>query len=101
VILVKIRVKILPEKQIEFQQTAEWLVYSKPQKEGNLIKGLYQEVGKPEVFYYLEEWDTLKHFDAHYHSDDFQSLLGGMKTLGEIIEAKIIQGSREKRLNVD
>ena len=100
-ILVKICVEVLPQKRKEFEQAAQWLVKSEGGEKGNLLKTIYQELGNPNAFYYLEEWDTREHFEVHFHSDSFRALIGGMKVLGEITGAKIIFGAYEENLNVD
>jgi len=99
-IVVKIRVEVLPDKKQEFEQAARWLIDSQPKEEGNILKSIYQDLCNPNTFYYLEEWDSRKNLKAHFQSDKFRALLGGMKVLGEIVEAKIISGAREEELEI-
>jgi quinol monooxygenase YgiN len=97
-IILRIRVEVLPDKRKEFEQAAQWLIDSQPKEEGNILKSISQDLCKPNTFYYLEEWDSRKNLKAHFQSDKFRALLGGMKVLGEITEAKIISGAREEKI---
>jgi quinol monooxygenase YgiN len=100
-IVVKIRVEVLPDKKQEFEQAAQWLIESQPKEEGNILKAIYQDLCKPNSYYYLEEWNSRKSFKAHFQSDGLRALLGGMKVLGKITEAKIISGAREEELAIE
>ena len=99
-IVVKIRVEVLPDKRQEFEQAACWLIDSQSREEGNILKSIYQDLCTPNTYYYLEEWDSRKNLKAHFQSDNFRALLGGMKVLGEITEAKVISGAREEELEI-
>lgn len=100
-IVVRILVEVLSHKRQEFEQAAQWLIESHPKEEGNILKSIYQDLYKPNSYYYLEEWDSREHFEAHFQSGNFRALLGGMKVLGEIIEAKLISGAREEELEIE
>ncbi|KPK28940.1 MAG: hypothetical protein AMJ61_00060 [Desulfobacterales bacterium SG8_35_2] len=99
-IVVKIRVAVHPDKRKEFEQAAQWLIDSQPKEEGNVLKSIHQDLCDRNAFYYLEEWNSRKSFKAHFRSDEFRALLGGMKVLGEITEAKILSGVREEELKI-
>ena len=94
------KMEVLPDKRQEFEQAAQWLIESQPKEKGNSLKSIYQDLCKPNTFYYLEEWDSRKNLQAHIQTDNFRALLGGMKVLGEITEAKIISGAREEEFEI-
>lgn len=99
-ILVKICVEILPDKRKEFEQAVQWLVKSHTEEKGGISKSIYREIEDSNRFYYLEEWDNLQNFEAHFQSDAFRALIGGMKTLGKIINAKKVSGVQEEDLDI-
>jgi quinol monooxygenase YgiN len=91
---------ILPDKNLEFDQAVQWLVRMEDEVEGKFRQLISREIGYPEKAFYIGEWDSRKNLDAHIQTDRFRALLGGMKFLGKIIEAKIITSSEVEDLRL-
>ncbi len=92
--------EILPDKNLEFEQAAQWLIRSEGEADGKVRQLISKEMGHPEKAFYLGEWDSRKSLDAHIQTDRFRALLGGMKFLGKITEAKIITPSKVEDLRL-
>lgn len=91
---------ILPEKHLEFEQAAQWLVRVEDEVEGKFRQMISKEIGYPDKAFYLGEWDSRKNLDSYIQTDRFRALLGGMKFLGKITEAKIITPSKVEDLRL-
>ena len=85
-----INVQILDEKNKEFIQSVNELLKSIYSSQ-NIKSGIYQDVVDNTRYRYWEEWHSLEKMQNHLKSDNFRALLGGMKVLGKISEAKSIQ----------
>ncbi|MFC2164563.1 antibiotic biosynthesis monooxygenase [Acidobacteriota bacterium] len=95
-----ISMDILPEKNLEFEQAVQWLVRLEDEVKGKFRQLISREIGYPEKAFYIGEWDSRKNLDAHIQTDRFRALLGGMKFLGKINEAKIITPSKVEELRL-
>ena len=91
---------ILPDKDLEFEQAAQWLVRMEDEVEGKFRQLISREIGYPEKTFYIGEWDSRKNLDAYIQTDRFRALLGGMKLLGRITEAKIVTSSKVEDLRL-
>lgn len=95
-----ISMDILPDKDLEFEQAVQWLVRSEDEVEGKFRQLISREISYPEKAFYIGEWDSRKNLDTHIQNDRFRALLGGMKFLGKITEAKIITPSKVEDLRL-
>jgi quinol monooxygenase YgiN len=96
--VLKIQVEILPHKQYEFEQAIQGILQTQPKKTDNTFGKIYKDFFNPNLFCYVEEWDSNEKLQFHLESDDFHALLGCMKVLGEIMEARIINITEEEEL---
>lgn len=75
-IVVRIRMTVIPEKQKELVQTLLSMVSSTEKEAGCLDYALYCNMEDKNVLTLLEEWETRKDLDRHLRSDTFGILLG-------------------------
>ena len=92
----KIWVKIDPNKQVEFEQAIESLLEKEYFKSIDSNCELLQPIKEKLKYCYSEKWNSKEQFEIHKHSDQFHTLLGAMKVLGEIYDSKIIYLEKEE-----
>ena len=89
-IQLQICAEIKPHKRREFEQAAGMMLQWQEQTDACVRVGLSQQLDRQNIYNYAEEWQSRKALDQHMVSDDFRALLGAMKVLGEIRDARII-----------
>jgi quinol monooxygenase YgiN len=67
-------VSVIPQKRIEFMQTATDMVDSIPKEKGNISARLYQDVKDEHSLFILTEWETEEDLDGYVQSDHFKVL---------------------------
>ena len=82
-IVVRITMNVLPEKQKELVQTLLSMVGSMETEAGCLSYALYCNMGDQNLLNLLEEWQTRKALNQHLRSDMFGVLLGTKSLLIE------------------
>jgi quinol monooxygenase YgiN len=82
-IVVRITMNVLPEKQKELIQTILSMVGSMENAEGCLSYALFCNLEDSNLLNLLEEWQTRKDLDQHLRSDMFGVLLGTKSLLTE------------------
>ena len=87
-IIVKITMDVLPEKQLEFTQTLLSMIEPTGKEVGCLSYAVLCDIEDKNRFSLMEEWETRKDLDHHIRSHRFGVLLGS-KTL--LCEPPIIQ----------
>jgi quinol monooxygenase YgiN len=82
-IVVRIIMNVLPEKQKEVMQTLLSMVESPEKKGGYLSYGIFCDIEDKNVFNLISEWKTRKDLDDHIKSYRFSVLLGTKSLLCE------------------
>lgn len=85
-ILVVIRMRVFPEKQLELSQTIALLSGSIRIERGCNRCDFYQSIERENELCLLEEWDTREHLLTHLKSEHFRVLRGAMNLLQEPYE---------------
>ena len=80
-ILLIIRMKVLPEKHMEFSQTITSLSGSVRMEKGCSRCDFCQSSGDENQLFLLEEWDTQENLMTHLKSEHFGVLRGAMTLL--------------------
>ena len=75
-IVVRIRMNVIPEKQKELVQTLVSMISSMEEEPGCLSYALYCNMEDRNLLNLLEEWQTRENFDHHLRSEMFGILLG-------------------------
>lgn len=79
-------IKIQPEKRLEFLQACELVRNSKP--EDCIGQTLYEKIEEPNVFLWVEDWNSREKLAAYQQTDHFKSMLGAIEVLGTLKEIK-------------
>jgi quinol monooxygenase YgiN len=79
-IIVRITMNVLPEKQLEVMQTLLSMVEPTGKEVGCLNSAVFCDIEDKSLFSLLEEWETREDLDHHLRSHRFGVLLG-IKTL--------------------
>ena len=82
-IVVRIHMHVLPEKQKELVQTLLALISAMEKEAGCLSYALFCNMEDKNLLNLLEEWKTREDFDRHLRSDMFGVLLGTRSLLDE------------------
>jgi len=75
-IVVRITMKVLPEKQKELVQTILSMIGPMEKEAGCLSYALFCNIEDKNLLNLLEEWQTRKDLDRHLRSEMFSVLLG-------------------------
>jgi quinol monooxygenase YgiN len=88
-IIVRITMKVLPEKQKEVMQTLLSMIETAGKEEGCLSYDVLCDIEGKTVFNLIEEWETREDLDRHIRSERFSVLLGTKSLLAEPSKIKI------------
>ena len=95
-IVVRIIMNVLPEKQKEVMQTLLSMVESPGKDSGYLSYGIFCDIEDKNVFNLISEWETRQDLDHHIRSDLFSVLLGTKSLLCEPPQIEIHTVSRSE-----
>jgi quinol monooxygenase YgiN len=88
-ILTRIIMDALPEKQKEVMQTLLSLVETVGKEKGCLCYDVFCDIDGKTVFNLIEEWETREDLDRHIRSERFSILIGTKSLLARPLEMKI------------
>ncbi len=88
-IVVRIIMNVLPEKQKEVMQTLLSMVESPGKENGCLNYGIFCDIEDKNVFNLISEWKTRQDLDDHIKSYRFSVLLGTKSLLCEPLKFQI------------
>jgi quinol monooxygenase YgiN len=83
VIIVRIAMNALPEKQKEVMQTLLSMIESTEKERGCLSHHVLRDIEEENVFSLIDEWETREDLDRHIKSAKFGVLLGTKSLLYE------------------
>ena len=95
-IIVRITLHVLPEKQKEMAQTLLSLMHSMEKEAGCLCYEILCDVNDKNMLCILEEWESRKMLDQHLKSDLFGVLLGSKSLLCHSHEIHIYTVQQEE-----
>ena len=97
-IVVRIIMNVLPEKQKELTQTLLSLVEPPGKERGYLRYDIFCDIKDKNVFNLISEWENRPRLDLHMMSDNFGILLGTKSLLSDPIKIQIhtISGTEGK-----
>jgi len=99
-IVVRITMNVLPEKQLEITQTLLSLIEPTGKEAGCLNYAVFCDIEDKNRFSLLEEWETREDLDTHLMSSRFGVLLGTKTLLSEPLEIRIHTISRSEGMEV-
>jgi quinol monooxygenase YgiN len=83
VVIVRIGMNALPEKQKEVMQTLLSMIKSTGKETGCLSHHVFRDIEDENVFNIIGEWETRQDLDQHIRSAKFGALLGAKSLLCE------------------
>ena len=95
-IVVRIIMNVLPEKQKEVMQTLLSMIEPPGKESGYLSYGIFCDIEDKNVFNLISEWKTRQDLDHHIRSDLFSVLLGTKSLLCEPPQIEIHTVSRSE-----
>jgi quinol monooxygenase YgiN len=99
-ILVRITMNVLPQKQKEVMQTLLSMLETAGKEKGCLSYEVFCDVEGKTVYNLIEEWETLEDLDRYIMSDRFSVLLGTKSLLARPLEMKIHTVSHSEGVEV-
>ena len=97
-IIVRIGLIPLPEKQKEVMQTLLSMIESTGKERGCLSHHVFRDIEDENVFSLIEEWETREDLDQHIRSAKFGVLLGTKSLLCEPPNIQIHTVSSSERM---
>jgi quinol monooxygenase YgiN len=88
-IVVRMTMNVLPEKQKELVQTLLSMIEPTGKEAGCLSYAVFFDIEDKNRFILLEEWETRQHLDHHMRADRFGVLLGTKSLLCEPLKIQI------------
>ncbi len=100
-IVIRITMKVRPEKQKEVLQTLLTLVEAPGKESGCLSYGIYCDIEDKNIFNLISEWENRRHLDHYMGTDRFSVLLGTKSLLREPLDFHYLKAvsSVRKKLN--
>ena len=80
-ILLAFKTNMLPQKRLEFIQTAVDVIDSTRNEKGNISANIYKNIGDENVLFILYEWETAEDLDRYIRSDYFRALKWAMSDM--------------------
>ena len=97
-VIVKIALNALPEKQKEVMQTLLSMIESTKKERGCLSHHVFRDIEDKNGFSLIEEWETREDLDQHIRSAKFGVLLGTKSLLCEPPNIQIHTVSNSERM---
>jgi len=98
-IVFRITMNVIPEKQLEIMQTLLPMIEPTAKKPGCLGFGVFCDIEDPNRFRLMGEWETRKDLDHHLASHQFSVLLGTKGLLCEPPDIQILTVSRSEGMD--
>lgn len=98
-ILIRIIMNVIPEKQLEITQTLLAMMEPRAKKTGCMSFAVFCDIKDKNRFCLLEEWETREKLDHHIASHQFSVLLGTKALLCEPLEIQIFTVSRSEGMD--
>ena len=82
-------VRVHPYRRVEFLQAVR-MVADRAERSGACVgQGLFEDVGEPNRFLWMERWTGSDHLNEYMRTDRFRSLLGAFSVVGSIEEMQL------------
>lgn len=88
-IIFRIGMTVLPEKQKEVLQTLLLLIHPPREEQGCVSYDVFGDIENKHVFNLISQWETRRHLDQHLQTDRLSVLLGTKCLLSEPLRIQI------------
>ena len=99
-IIVRVTINVLQEKQKEVMQTLLSMIGPAGKEKGCLSYNVFCDIDGKTVINLIEEWETREDLDRHIRSERFSVLLGTKSLLTKPLEMKIHTVSHSEGVEV-
>jgi quinol monooxygenase YgiN len=89
VIILRITLNVLPEKQKEVMQTLLSMIEPTGKEKGCLSYDVFLDIEDHNVFSLIEDWENREDLERHLRSDRFGVLLGTKSLLSEPLKIQV------------
>jgi quinol monooxygenase YgiN len=96
----QIKIDIKPYKLDEFTKSMHDLSPKIRKQKGCLGYTVYRDSEKENTYSVIGEWKTSQAMDKHFHSPDFEVLIGAARVLGETFAMNIAEVSKKGGLEM-
>jgi quinol monooxygenase YgiN len=97
-IILRITVHALPEKQKELMQTLHSMIEPTAKEKGCLSYDVFRDIEDDNVFSLIEAWKNREDLEHHFRSDRFGVLLGTKCLLSEPLKIQIHTVSQSEEM---
>ncbi|MBW1961319.1 MAG: antibiotic biosynthesis monooxygenase [Deltaproteobacteria bacterium] len=99
-IMLRLRMNVLPEKQKELRQTLLSITDLTGNDRGCLGCNVFCDMEDNHIYTLIEEWETREDMERHIRSERFSVLLGTKSLLAEPLEIQFHTVSRSEGMEV-
>jgi quinol monooxygenase YgiN len=99
-IIVRITMNVLPEKELEVKQTLLSMIEPTENEAGCLSYAVFSDIEDKSLFSLVEEWETREDLNHHIRSHRFGVLLGTKALLCEPLTIQIHTVSQSEGMDV-
>ncbi|MGB3097309.1 MAG: antibiotic biosynthesis monooxygenase [Candidatus Deferrimicrobiaceae bacterium] len=82
-------VRVHPYRRVEFLQAVRMVTDPAHPNTGCAGQCLFEDVGEPNRFLWMERWSGSDHLNEYMRTDRFRSLLGAFSVVGSIEEMHV------------
>ena len=82
-------VRVHPYRRVEFLQAVRMVVDRADRSGACASQGLFEDVGEPNRFLWMERWSGSDPMNEYMRTDRFRSLLGAFSVVGSIEEMHV------------
>lgn len=97
IIMVRIIIHVLPEKQQEVLQTLLSLIEPSRKEQGCLSYGVFRNIEDEHILNVISEWESSRHLALYKSSDRFRVVLGTKSLLQEPLKVQILTAQTNSR----
>jgi len=87
-LIAHVKINVLPEKRIEFEQTVFSLQREFLKTKGCLNYHIYKDMELDSAYFLMGKWQNRETLDRHFQIKEFDVLLGAINNLCEPLEVK-------------
>ena len=98
--ILQIKIDVTPSNQREFEHAVSHILTLMPHSE-QIKWEISKEMCRPNMFTYSVEWETEEQMQQHFQHEDFRTLMGAMKALGSIKNARIVTSDSVRDFPLD
>ncbi len=84
----KILIRILPDKRVEFLQAFDMLTKLEPPGSKRIDLDLFEKTKEPNTFLWLEHWDSDESLTEYSLDNKFKAMMGAIDVMGQLLSKR-------------